>query len=96
MELDASAFLNTDEIVGSDTKISVYPNPFIDVANFKFTELSENVTIRFYSLNGALLDERFISNGTQNFVWETQINDEFVFYEIVGANINYRGKLVRI
>lgn len=96
MELDASAFLNSNEIMGSDTKLSVYPNPFIDYANFRFTELSENITIRFYSLSGVLLDEHFISNGTQNFVWGNQFNNELVFYEIIGANINYRGKLVRI
>jgi hypothetical protein len=82
--------------MGSDTKLSVYPNPFIDYANFRFTELSENITIRFYSLSGELLDEHFISNGTQNFVWGNQFNNELVFYEIIGANINYRGKLVRI
>ncbi len=96
MELDASDFLNTDEITDSETKISVYPNPFNDVVNFKFTDLSENVTVRFYTTDGKLIEEEIIQKGTQNFVWKTQLKSEFVFYELEGETINYRGKLIKL
>lgn len=95
MELDASSFLNTNEIPGSETKISVYPNPFQDAVNFKFTELKEETIIRFFSMDGKLLEEKVIKSGTEVFVWEAETTSEFIFYEVIGANINYRGKLVR-
>jgi len=95
-KLDASAFLNTETLLGTTSNVSVYPNPYIDIANFKFQNLKESVEICFYSITGKLLDKVSVPQGTALYEWNSASVDEpFILYEIKGETANHKGKLVR-
>ena len=96
MELDASDFLNTEEIINSGVKISVYPNPVTDNVNIKFTDLNEDVQVRFYNSAGQLLSEYEIYKNQLVSTFKLPAHQGIIIYEVKGKTINYRGKLTQL
>ena len=94
MELDASNFLNTEEIQGAPTTISVYPNPTIDDVNFKFSQLEEDVVVDFYSIEGQLIDSKHVPSGSSIINFELNFPRQMLVYKINGDSIHYSGKLI--
>lgn len=95
MELDASNFLNTEQIEGTHTTISVYPNPFNSEINFKFSELEQDVHITFYNVNGQIIIDEYVKQGNTMSILSLPSGQGFVYYEVTGETINYKGKLIQ-
>jgi len=85
--------LSTTELSGSQSADSAYPNPFSENVNFKFTNLVEEVTIRFYNLEGKFLDAQQIAPATIHYEWLNGGKENVILYEIVGSKENHKGKL---
>lgn len=92
MELDASNFLNTTDIEGHTTSVSVFPNPSNDFVNFKFDQLNESVIIRFYSINGSLITSQNVKSSFVSV--ELPVTNQIIIYEIQGETFKHTGKLI--
>jgi len=88
-------FLDISILALSKDQLSVYPNPYSEFVTFKFTDLKERINIRFFNLEGKILDDVQIPFGTQLFEWKNNSDQSVLIYEIVGELINHRGKLIK-
>ncbi|MGJ8661128.1 MAG: T9SS type A sorting domain-containing protein [Bacteroidota bacterium] len=95
VKIDGSNFLNTEYLSGSNSTISVYPNPFIDFVNFDLGNLSEDVQLMIYSIDGKLVKEFDIQKGTNSIIWETSTDNEIFLYSILGKTVNHTGKIIK-
>ncbi|MBL4861991.1 MAG: T9SS type A sorting domain-containing protein [Crocinitomicaceae bacterium] len=94
LELDASSFLNTDELAESGAKLSVYPNPVNDNVNFKFTDLNEAVMINFYTTDGRLIYSRNVEKNTAIVNIGFNFANQVIIYEVIGESFKSGGKLI--
>lgn len=94
MELDASDFLNTDKLNIDASTISVYPNPFNGVVNFKFSDLNESVILTISTVDGKIIETKQIVQKTEIIEWKTSTSEQILFYEIKGENTIFKGKLI--
>lgn len=95
VKIDASNFLNTEILTGSEGTISVYPNPFVDQVNFDLINLTEDVKLQIYSIDGKLISEMDIQKGTSSVNWKIPNNGEIYLYKILGNSINHSGKIIK-
>jgi len=92
VELDASSYVSTEEILKVDVELTVYPNPVDDQINFLFTNLNEPVTISFYSIEGKLISSRNVHSSFTNF--DIKVKNQVVIYDVQGVHYKCTGKFV--
>ncbi|MBL4861899.1 MAG: T9SS type A sorting domain-containing protein, partial [Crocinitomicaceae bacterium] len=94
MELDASAFLNTEKLTSSHGEISVFPNPFVADVTMNLTNITEDVMVSFFTIDGKQIKQRPIKNGNTSITVHFEESNQVILYEVTGETIHRRGKLV--
>lgn len=94
MELDASSFLSATELLHESDELTIFPNPSRGIVNFKFSDLTENLRIDFYTIDGRLISSGNFETSSSILTMTFTISNQPVLYEISGSNLNRKGMIV--
>lgn len=87
-------YLNLEPTAETSNLIHIYPNPFSTEVHFLLEELTEDVSLQILSLDGKVVFEQLIPQGTTEVKWESDQTNQILLYQISGPTVFQTGKMV--